>query len=235
VTVLIGPNGAGKSTLLGALAGDVKLAAGRVTLDGAAIADMRPATLAARRAVLAQSTELAFPFTVDEVVRLGLPPMPRDEADAIALRCLETVDLVRAKNRSCLDLSGGERQRAHLARVLAQLAAAPKGAASYLFLDEPIASLDLDHQMATLALARRHAEAGGGVLAVLHDLNMAVMAADEIVGLRQGRIVLAGPPEQVLTDEAVQALYGVQAQVRGVPEGPFLLPQTIRQGRAEAR
>lgn len=229
ITVLIGPNGAGKSSLMAALAGDLNPAAGRVTLDGVALHDIKPAALARRRAVLAQTTELAFPFTVGEVARLGLPPgLSRAEADAVVAEVLATVDLAGYGDRASTALSGGERQRAHIARVLAQLAAAPDGKPRYLLLDEPTANLDLAHQLATLELARRHASTGGGVLAVLHDVNLAAMAADEIVALKDGRIVATGAPEKVLTDETVRAVYDVEAEVGVAPEGPFLLPQTAR-------
>ncbi|WP_020181394.1 heme ABC transporter ATP-binding protein [Methylopila sp. M107] len=229
VTVLIGPNGAGKSSLLSALAGDMAPSAGRVTLDGAPLASFKPAELARRRAVLGQTVELAFPFTVDEVARLGLPAgLPRDDADRVVAEALAAVDLSGAGARSSTAMSGGERQRAHLARVLAQLAAAPDGRPRYLLLDEPTANLDLAHQLATLALARRHADAGGGVLAVLHDVNLAAMAADDLVAMKHGRIVASGAPRDVLTDETVAAVYDVEARVGLAPEGPFLLPQTAR-------
>ena len=122
-------------------------------------------------------------------------------------------------------LSGGERQRIQLARVLVQLWA--HGGQGYLLLDEPTASLDLPHQLATLRIARGHAAAGGGVLAVLHDINLAAMAADEIVAMRDGRVIARGSPAEILTDDLIHALYGVRARVRAVPEGPFLLPQSI--------
>ncbi|MFC7053108.1 heme ABC transporter ATP-binding protein [Hansschlegelia quercus] len=229
VVVLIGPNGAGKSTLLSALAGDVTPTSGRVLLDGAEVGSFRPRALARRRAVLAQTNDLAFPFTVGETARLGLPVgIARREADAIVARNLALVGLGDAAGRPCSELSGGERQRAHLARVMAQLDAEPDGAPRYLMLDEPTANLDLEHQLATLAVARRHAEAGGGVLAVLHDVNLAAMAADVIVALKAGAIVAAGAPHDVVTDKLVRTLYRVDAEVRGVPEGPFLLPQSAR-------
>lgn len=227
VVALIGPNGAGKSTLLAALAGDLKPERGRILLDGADLASFGATALARRRAMLAQANELAFPFTVGETARLGLPPgIDRRDADAIVARNLAIVGLGHAADRPCPELSGGERQRVHLARVLAQLEAEPDGAPRYLFLDEPTANLDLEHQLATLALARRHAENGGGVLAVLHDVNLAAMAADEIVALRAGAVVASGAPSDVLTNDLVRTLYRVEAQVRGVPDGPFLLPQS---------
>jgi iron complex transport system ATP-binding protein len=228
VVVLIGPNGAGKSSLLGALSGELAPASGRVTLDGQELSGFRPAELARRRTVLAQATELAFAFTVDEVARLGLPPgLPRAEADAVVREALAAVDLASKGSRVCSELSGGERQRAHLARVLGQLNAAPDGRPRYLMLDEPTAGLDLSHQLATLTLARRHAEAGGGVLAVLHDVNLAAMIADEIVALKRGRIIARGAPAEVLTDAVMREVYDVKARIGVAPPGPFLLPQSV--------
>lgn len=233
VTALIGPNGAGKSSLMAALAGDMPCETGQATLDGTELSRMKPADLARRRAVLAQSTELAFPFSVAEVVRLGLPQgLPRGEGDAAVARALAAVDMAGAGPRSCAALSGGERQRVHFARVLAQLAAAPDGRPRYLLLDEPTASLDLAHQLAALEIARDHAKRGGGALAVLHDVNLAAMAADEIVAMKAGRIVARGAPAEVLTDANVRAVYDVEAAVGVAPPGPFLLPQNARRPRA---
>jgi iron complex transport system ATP-binding protein len=111
--------------------------------------------------------------------------------------------------------------------VLVQLwAAEDDGRARYLLLDEPTASLDLSHQLLVLKLAREHAAAGGGVLAVLHDLNLAAMIADEIVALDRGRVVARGAPEQVITDRLMADTYGVGIRVRTVPAGIFALPQT---------
>jgi iron complex transport system ATP-binding protein len=228
VAVLIGPNGAGKSTLLKVIAGELRPAAGRINLDGRAIDEISAAELARRRAVLAQSVTLAFPFAVDEVVRLGLPPnFPRARSDTLVTRALDAVGLLAEADRSCLSLSGGEQQRAHLARVLVQLWSTPQdGRARYLLLDEPTASLDLAHQLLVMRLARAHAASGGGVLAVMHDLNLAAMLADEIVVLDKGRLVASGSPSQVVTDRLMSEVYGVDLRVGAAPPGVFVLPQT---------
>jgi heme transport system ATP-binding protein len=224
VTALVGPNGAGKSTLLKVLAGERRYHAGEVTLDGTSIAAMTPAALARRRAVLPQAAAVAFPFTVAEVVSLGLPQgFRRAEVAALVARALAAVEIRDFGPRFFDELSGGERQRVQLARVLAQVWTAERG---YLLLDEPTLSLDLSHQLLVLRLARAHAEQGGGVLLVLHDLNLAAIAADEIVALKAGRVVSTGSPAATMTDGLIEELYGVRATVRGVPDGPFLLPQT---------
>lgn len=233
VTILVGPNGAGKSTLLKALTGEMRLAAGRVTLDGADIHAMPPRDLAFRRAVLPQAAEVAFPFTVEEVIGVGLiGAQAPDRADHVA-RLLQRVDLPGFGGRRYDSLSGGERQRVQLARVLAQIDCArrayPDGAAppAFLFLDEPTSSLDLGHQLTVLGLARAHARQGGGVLAVLHDLNLAAMVADRMVVLAGGRVVAEGAPGAVLTDDVLARAFGVRVRVGAVPAGPFVLPQSI--------
>ncbi len=226
VTVLVGPNGAGKSTLLKAMAGGRKLAAGRVTLHGRDVSAVAPSELAGLRAVLSQSVSVGFAFRVAEVVRLGLPAgTPRSRADTLAGDALERVGLTHFADRDCTTLSGGEQQRVHLARALVQIAAAPDdGRARYLLLDEPTNGLDLAHQLLVVTVARAHAAAGGGVLAVLHDLNLAALAADRIVALDGGRIVADGPPDAVVTDRLLAETYRVGLRVNVTSPSVFVLP-----------
>ncbi|WP_234052937.1 MULTISPECIES: heme ABC transporter ATP-binding protein [unclassified Xanthobacter] len=230
VTVLVGPNGAGKSTLLRALSGEHRLAGGTVRLDGADIHAMPAAELARRRAVLPQAAEVAFAFSVAEVISVGLMgvgPTAGGEGASRVARLLRQVDLPGFSERRYESLSGGERQRVQLARILAQLECAQAGKPSYLFLDEPTASLDLAHQLTVLRLARAHADAGGGVLAVLHDLNLAAMVADRLVVLAHGGLVAEGPVAGVLTDEVLERAFGVKVRVGVAPPGPFVLPQNV--------
>jgi len=221
VTVLIGPNGAGKSTLLKVLAGEFRPHAGTVAIEGDNIARLAPARLARLRAVLPQSVQVAFPFTVAEVIAIG-SPSGRGHAARVA-GALARVDLTDYAGRLYEKLSGGEMQRVQLARALVQLETGERP--GYLLLDEPTASLDLAHQMMVVRLMREIAAEGVGVLAVLHDLNLAVMSADEIVAMQNGRIAARGAPAEVMTSAAIGAIYGVRARVSWVPEGPFLLPQ----------
>ena len=192
---VIGPNGAGKSTLLGALAGDRPVAAGRVLLDGHPIAKWRKLSLAHRRAVLPQHSSMAFDFTGRQIVRLGLLAhsslSDRQKGD-IAERTLAETEALAFADRPYTVLSGGERQRVQLARVLAQCDADP-AARPFLLLDEPISGLDLAHQHAALASARRRADRGLGVLSVLHDLTMAARYADRVAIMQAGRLTALGP------------------------------------------
>jgi len=199
-TVVIGPNGAGKSTLLKCLCGELNPDRGSVEIAGRLVSDWPSVDLARRRVVLAQQTPLAFPFQVHEVVALGrLPHRAQSDAelDARAVtRALERVDLTDFANRRYTTLSGGEQQRAQLGRILAQLDHRPRidavadarGDGQIVFLDEPISALDIRHQCRILGIARKLADEGNCVFAVLHDLNFALRFADRLILMREGRI-----------------------------------------------
>jgi iron complex transport system ATP-binding protein len=226
VTAIVGPNGSGKTTLLRALTGEMA-AEGSIHLNGIALADARPARLAAIRAVLPQATPLAFPFLVAEVVRLGLTSGLSAAEPDIVEQALAAVGLQGFAARLYQELSGGEQQRVQLARVLSQVwdATGPDGP-RWLFLDEPVASLDIAHQLQVMTLARRYADAGGGVVAVMHDLNLTAMFADHVALLGEGRLLAAGRPEDILTDALLSRAYGCTLRVNKTPsQGTFVLPQ----------
>ena len=206
---VIGPNGAGKSTLLGALAGDRPLVSGQVLLDGQPIGKWRKLSLAHRRAVLPQHSSVAFDFTGRQIVRLGLlahGALSDRQKDSIAERTLAETEALPFADQSYTVLSGGERQRVQLARVLAQCDADP-AARPFLLLDEPIAGLDLAHQHAALASARRRAERGLGVLAVLHDLTMAAQYADRVAIMEGGRLTAIGPSAATLDPSLLSQVF----------------------------
>ncbi|PWW03851.1 iron complex transport system ATP-binding protein [Hoeflea marina] len=231
VTVVAGPNGSGKTTMLRALCGDIAYA-GKAFINGNPVADLPPWRLAELRAVLPQDTALAFPFTVGEVVRIGLRDAAvlsfTQAADRVG-EALRKVDLAGFSERMYQELSGGERQRVQLARVLCQIwqPRLPDGP-RWLFLDEPVSSLDIRHQLAIMALARDFADRGGGVIAVMHDLNLSAMFADRIVLLRDGGMEAAGEPAATLTDRVLEKVYGCPLRVGAVPaDSLFVLPQSV--------
>lgn len=234
LTAIIGPNGSGKSTLLKALCGDYPYH-GEVFINGHDLARMHPRDAACQRAVLPQSSSLPFPFTVREVVAMGLTA-GRSGPTGAALRslperALERVDLGDFGGRFYGELSGGEQQRVQLARVLCQVwQPVLDGVARFLLLDEPVSSLDIKHQLMIMDTARRYADAGGGVLVVLHDLNLAAMYADSIVALSKGRVVAAGAVGDVLTDATLQSVFDAPLQVGVTPpeRAPFVLPQSAQ-------
>lgn len=230
VVAVLGPNGAGKSTLLAVLAGTLRPQRGAAVLEGRALGDWRPRDLALRRAVLPQHSELAFGFDVLEVVLLGRSPhagtTTRAADLAVAEACLAEAEVAHLAGRDYTTLSGGERQRVQLARVLAQIGyprQSGDGEGRYLLLDEPTASLDPAHQHATLRTARRVAGEGAGVLAILHDLNLAAMYADRLVVLSRGEVAASGRAAEVITEELVRDAFDLPVHVtrhptRGCPQ-----------------
>lgn len=228
MTVVIGPNGAGKSTLLKLMTGELKPDAGTVTIDGVNVARLSARELAERRAVLPQSLMLSFPFTALEIVRMGAIAHGSLTPERDARAALARVGLAGFEGRSYQALSGGEQQRVQFARVLAQAPdAVENGHAKALFLDEPTSSLDIGHQIAVLEIARDFARAGGAVLAILHDLNLAAEFADRLVVLDRGRMVASGAPVDTLSDQIISEVYGISGAVGRVPAAhiPFVLPQ----------
>ena len=229
VTTILGPNGAGKSTLLRILTGSLTDFDGTVTLDQKPLHAYGAAELARRRAVMAQHSFLQFDFTVEEVVLLGrIPHLSGWESEHDRQACdaaIEAVDLEAFRHRHYPTLSGGEKQRVHLARVLAQLdfqQDKEDSPGSWLFLDEPTSSLDLRFQHSLLeqvrALATDH---GFGVCAVLHDLNLAMAYADQVLILDEGRRAALGPPRETLTPEIIESVYQVQATLLDHPKQSF--------------
>ncbi|MGB3875477.1 heme ABC transporter ATP-binding protein [Shinella zoogloeoides] len=231
LTAIVGPNGSGKTTMLKAVAGELS-SKGDITLNGHDIRALEPWQLAIKRAVLPQAATIAFPFTVREIVRLGLTVGPNrhaDRIDAITAEALRAVDLSGFAGRLYQELSGGEQQRVQLARVLSQIwEPVLDGEPCFLMLDEPVSALDIRHQLTIMQLARRYCENGGGVIAVMHDLNLTAMFADHMVMMKAGRIERAGRPADVMTDDAMEAVFGCRMRINGVPEAgvPFVLPHT---------
>ena len=218
-TAILGPNGAGKSTLMSMLVGERPPQCGQVLLDGVELNRHAPQTLAMRRAVMPQDCSVAFDFTAQEVVELGRYPH-RQHAGAqepqIVRSAMELTGVDHLAQRSINTLSGGERARAHLSRALAQIWQAPEdGSARWLLLDEPTAALDLAHQHHAMRLLRQWAaEQGVGVVAVIHDLNLALRYADDVLVLGgnagTGAGVHHGAVLDVLQPALVRQVWGMQ-------------------------
>lgn len=221
MTGLIGPNGAGKTTLLRVLTGLAAPWAGTVRYDGEA-AHALGRDIARRVAFLAQGGEVNWALRVDELVALGRLPHRRfgapGPADLRAVeRALEAADAGAFRDRTMSTLSGGERMRVLLARAMAVEAA-------ILLADEPVTALDPYHQIRVMEVLRAEADAGAGIVVVLHDLTLAHRFCDRLVLMHEGRIMADGVPDAVLSDERVRHAYGVDL-VRGVsPGGAFVLP-----------
>ncbi|MER8781521.1 heme ABC transporter ATP-binding protein [Mesorhizobium sp. M0437] len=233
VAAIVGPNGSGKTTFLRALSGDLGYS-GEATVNGRNLSAMTPVEAATVRAVLPQATTLSFPFTVREIVRLGLvggrSGALSGEDQRLPERALARVDLDGFAGRFYQELSGGEQQRVQLARVLCQVwAPVLDGKPRYLFLDEPVSSLDIKHQLIIMDIARDFARRGGGVVAILHDLNLTAMYADRIFVMHRGRLAATGSPQQVLSDELIEKVFDCRLKVGVLPAKnmPFILPQSV--------
>lgn len=201
LVALLGPNGSGKSTLLGALAG-ILHAQGDVLLDGEVLADLGWQVLARRRAMLPQRQPQLFHIPVFQVLSLGLDEgsEPARQREAIQALC-EALELDDLLARDFSRLSGGEQQRVLIARTLLQVWPGLNPAGRILLLDEPLAGLDLHHQLALLRLLKTVARQGLLVVIAIHDINLAIDWADRILCLQQGRVVSEGGVE--LVDQAL--------------------------------
>lgn len=221
ITAVIGPNGSGKTTAMKAISGERKFD-GAIGFNGRDLRSIGSRELALRRAVLTQSISLGFPFLVREVLEMGVIAGDiRDagEADRVMARALDAVDLKGFESRVATRLSGGEQARLHMARILCQIPEPVSGGEPHwLLLDEPVASLDIRHQLTIMRLARDFATRGGGVVAVMHDLNLTAMFADHVVMLKGGGLHGAGAPGEVFNEAALEAAYGCRMSVVREPD-----------------
>lgn len=212
VTAILGANGAGKTSLLRAIAGLVPPSTGDITLDGEALSALSLPERARRIGYLPQNGQPAWALTVRELVALGRLPhrspfaalSPGDEV-AINAAMAQT-DVAGLADRTVDTLSGGEKARAKFARVLA-------AETDWILADEPLANLDPPHQQDVLRLMRAAADAGKGVLVVLHQLDAAARVADDILILKQGRTVAFGPCAEVLTPATLEAAFDMAMDV----------------------
>ena len=224
VVAVAGPNGAGKSTLLSVLAGDRVPSAGVVSLDDRSVADWPAAELARRRAVMGTDRAVAFAFSAREVAMMGRMPLhggdPEAADEAIIDELLRAVDCAGLADRVYATLSTGERQRVSLARAVAQVSDGPatEGTDRYLLLDEPTSSLDPAHQHTAMRLIRRTADAGRGVLAIVHDLNLAAAYADRVVLMHQAKVVESGAPGEILRPELLESVFDIPMLVIPHPQ-----------------
>lgn len=210
---LIGPNGSGKSTVLKCIYRALKPDGGSILLDGESLLGMSFRRSALKMAVVGQENDLPFDFTVEEIVAMGRNPHKKlfdaDSAEdkAIVAHALEHLGMTDMAGRSYLYLSGGEKQRTMIARAIAQ-------ESELLILDEPTNHLDISYQMQIFDLVTR---LDTTVLAAIHDLNLAALYCDYVYVLKEGRVILEGAPESVLTEENIRRVYGVSCSVSKHP------------------
>jgi iron complex transport system ATP-binding protein len=212
---LIGPNGAGKTTLLRAVNGALRPDRGSVAVGGDPVHGLSSKAASRLVATVPQDTTLTFDFDARDVVRMGRTPHRSrfggwtDDDEAAVERAMTRTDVTGLADRSVTELSGGERQRVLIARALAQ--------ETPLLLDEPTASLDINHQVRTLELVRDLVGSGKTAVAAIHDLNLAAHYCDELVLLADGDVAAAGPPADVLTEEYLEGAFEANAVVSRHP------------------
>ncbi|MFI7205848.1 ABC transporter ATP-binding protein [Micromonospora aurantiaca (nom. illeg.)] len=234
-TVIVGPNACGKSTLLRTMARLLTPRRGAVLLDGAAIRDLPTRDVARRLGVLPQSPLVPEGITVADLVGRGRQPYQRwwrqwSAEDGRAVEeAMRLADVGALADRPVDTLSGGQRQRVWIAMTLAQDTDA-------LLLDEPTTFLDLAHQVEVLDLLHRlRAERGRTVVAVLHDLNQAARYADHLIAMRDGAVVAAGEPREILTADLVRDVFGLDCVVVPCPVSgaPLVVPALTQTGSAQ--
>lgn len=236
LTGIIGPNGSGKTTLLRLLSGVYPPTTGQVTLEGQDLASYSRKILARRLATVQQQTETSFDYTVLEIVLMGRYPHLRNfeiegpldlELATQALTATGTSDLA---SRTFSTLSGGEKQRVVIASALAQLSSTDPTVieSNILLLDEPTTSLDLNYQLEIGSLLQNLNGAGITTVVSTHDLNLAASVCRDLIVLRDGKVIAFGKTGDVLTEETVRLLYGVNVQVTHNSAAGHLLVVPIR-------
>ncbi|MBU2711125.1 ABC transporter ATP-binding protein [Zooshikella sp. WH53] len=217
VTVIVGPNGCGKSTLLQSMARLHRPFQGQIWVNEQDIWQLRPAQVAKQLALLPQSPEAPGEMSVLTLIQFGRHPhqglfrqWSADDEQAVQEAMAKT-GVSNLANRSLQALSGGQRQRCWLAMVLAQQT-------PVVLLDEPTSMLDPGHQLEVLQLVRTLARQGKAMVLVLHDLIAAARFADNLVAMRNGKVVASGAPREILTSALVRQLYDIEADILMSPE-----------------
>jgi iron complex transport system ATP-binding protein len=215
--MILGPNGSGKSSFLKIFSGETSKFKGSILYDEKKIGTISKEALAKYRAVMSQQPELSFPLTVEEVVMMGRYPHfnfnPSKKDITICEAVIERMNLQSFKERNYITLSGGEKQRVQYARVLAQVWEKPATGCRYLFLDEPLNNLDISYQQEFLQLASLFKTENTVLVAVMHDINLAIQHADKLIFFKDGELVIAGKPKEIVTQALIEQVFNVQTTI----------------------
>ena len=225
ITTLIGANGCGKSTLFHLLTKNLSPDAGSIRLNGAELSSIRRRDFARQAAIVHQYNTAPADLTVERLVgygrtpyrRMGLSANAREDEEKVRW-ALEITNTAKLAEKPAAELSGGQKQRVFIAMALAQ-------GTKILFLDEPTTYLDIRYQLDILHLIRRlNREFGITIVMVLHDINQSLYYSDEIVAMKDGRVLAQGLPAEVVTAELVRAVYDVDLSISRLDGKPFILP-----------
>lgn len=211
VTALIGPNGAGKSTMLTTIGRLLEPDSGRITVGGLDVRTAKSRDLAKVVSILRQENHFMARLTVRQLVMFGRFPHSAGrptKADERAMHAaIAFLDLAGLEDRFIDELSGGQRQRAFVAMVLAQ-------DTDYVLLDEPLTGLDMRHAASMMRQLRAAADAlHKTIVLVIHDVNFASAYADRIIALAEGRLVASGTPDEIMTPEVLEEVFGTEVEV----------------------
>ncbi|UWX96455.1 ABC transporter ATP-binding protein [Arthrobacter zhaoxinii] len=214
ITSIIGPNGAGKSTLLSMISRLLPMDSGSVTVDGLDVVSTPGRDLARKMAILRQDNQLTVRLTVRDLVGFGRYPHNGGRpgpADKVSIEtAMAYLDLTALADRFVDELSGGQRQRAFIAMVLAQ-------DTDYLLLDEPLNNLDMKHSVEMMRLLRRLTDDfGKTVVLVIHDINFASCYSDDIIAMRDGRLIHQGPPSAIMQPEVLKDIYDIDIRIEEI-------------------
>ena len=225
ITTLIGANGCGKSTLFNLMTKNLKPDEGEIFLREESITNLRLKDFAKEVSIVHQYNTAPVDLSVEKLVgygrtpyhTMGLSPDPKEDEEKIRW-ALEITHTYKHKDKPVSELSGGQKQRVWIAMALAQ-------DTRVLFLDEPTTYLDIRYQLQILELIRQlNREFGITIIMVLHDINQSLYYSDEIVAMKNGRMIAHGLPEEILTGELVQEVYDVNLDIRTVDGKPFVIP-----------
>lgn len=225
ITTLIGANGCGKSTLFNLMTKNLKPDQGEVFLREENIANLRLKDFAREAAIVHQYNTAPSDLTVEKLVSYGRTPYhtmglssdPQKDEEKIQW-ALEITHTSKHKDKPVTELSGGQKQRVWIAMALAQ-------DTKVLFLDEPTTYLDVRYQLQILKLIQKlNREYGITIVMVLHDINQSLYYSDEIVAMKDGRMIAHGLPEEIITKELVKEVYGVDLTIQSVDGKPFVIP-----------
>jgi iron complex transport system ATP-binding protein len=223
--VIMGPNGAGKSTLLKLLAGSQPPATGKVLLDGRELDRYSQKELATKRAVLSQHYHISFPITVRDIVLMGRYPyygqQPRPEDISVCKEAMTRMEVADMADRDYATLSGGEAQKVQMSRVLAQIG--NETTAKLLFLDEPVSNLDIRYQYELMRVAKELCGRNHTVIAILHDINLALSFADRIYFMKEGKMMHESSEPLKVTKEIIDDVFGVSSSIFYTDDKPVVV------------
>ncbi len=223
ITTIMGANGCGKSTLFSLMTKNLIPGKGKIFLKGKNINNLRLNEFARKVAIVHQYNTASDDITVERLIsfgrtpHLGLMGAHKEEDEKYIEWAMEVTNVTQYRDRELSRLSGGQRQRVWIAMALAQ-------GTETLFLDEPTTYLDIRYQIEILELVKKlNREYGMTIIMVLHDINQAIYFSDRIIGLCDGKVIVQGDPNEVITEQSIKALYGIDLEVTEVNGRKFVL------------